>query len=111
MLPARRRALWLEPARLEAALDARWAVANRVGDGERHLSDELRTRLRHGASPARWHRRGDERGERHGAGYLDIDDAGRRRDARPSDRAGEIHARRHSAPEGAGTRRLDDHGE
>src|SRR5439155_17968014 len=67
MLPGRRRALRLEPAQLEAALDARWALADWLGDGERHLPDELRTRLRHGASPARWHRRGDERGQRHGA--------------------------------------------
>src|SRR5207253_11372154 len=88
MLPGRRRALRLDPAQLAAALDARWALADWLGDGERHLPDELRTCIGQGASPARWHRRGDERCERHEAGHLDVDDAGRRRDARPSDRAG-----------------------
>ena len=65
----------------------------------------------HGAPPAGRHRRGDERGERHGAGHLDVDDAGRGRDARPAHRAGEVHARRHAAAEGAGAWRLDDDGE
>ena len=65
----------------------------------------------HGASVAGRHRRGDERGERHGAGHLDVDDAGRGRDARPSHRAGEVHARRHAAAESARAWRLDDHGE
>ena len=64
-----------------------------------------------GASLARRHRRGDERGERHGAGHLDVDDAGGGRDSRPADRAGEVHPRRHPAAEGARARRLDDHGE
>ena len=64
-----------------------------------------------GASPARWHRRGDERGERHGAGHLDVDDAGGGRGARPADRAGQVHPRRHPAAQGARARRLDHHGE
>ena len=38
MLPGRRRALRLEPAQSRTALDARWALADRLGDGERHLS-------------------------------------------------------------------------
>ena len=76
MLPGRRRALRLEPAQPQAALDARWALADRLGHGDRDLPDELRTRFGDGASLARWHRRGDERGERHGTGHLDIDDAG-----------------------------------
>ena len=111
MLPDRRRALRLEPAQPRAALDARRPLADRLGHGDRHLPDELRTGLRDGAPPARRHRRSDERGERHGAGHLDVDDAGRGRDTRPADRAGEVHARRHAAAEGAGAWRLDDDGE
>ena len=38
MLPGRRRALRLEPAQPRAALDARRALADRLGHGDRHLS-------------------------------------------------------------------------
>src|SRR3546814_8310874 len=79
MLPRRRRALRLEPAQPRAALDARRAVADRLGHGDGDLSNELRTRLSDGASPARRYRRGGKRGERHGSGHLDVDDAGRSR--------------------------------
>ena len=72
MLPGRRRALRLEPAQPRAAFDARRPLADRLGHGDRHLPDELRTRLRDGPPPARRHRRGDERGERHGPGHLDV---------------------------------------
>ena len=77
MLPGCRRALRLEPAQSRAALHARRPLADRLGYGDRHLPDELRTGLRHGAPLARRHRRGDERRERHGAGHLDVHDAGR----------------------------------
>src|SRR5947209_4542893 len=104
MLPGRGRALRLEQAQLATALYARWALADRLGHGERHLSRVSRTRLGYGASLAGRHRRGDERFERHGAGHLDVDDAGGGRDSRPADRAGEVPARRYPAAEGASTR-------
>ena len=44
-----------------AALDARWPLADRLGHGDRHLSDELRAGLGDGPAPAGRHRRGDER--------------------------------------------------
>src|SRR5439155_511073 len=75
-LPGGGRAFWLEPAQSQTALDARRALADRLGHGERHLSNEPRTRFRKGTPPPRWHRGGHERGERHGAGHLDVDDAG-----------------------------------
>ena len=89
--------------------DGRWLIG--WGMATATYPDELRTGLGHGAAPAGRHRRGDERGERHGAGHLDVDDAGGGRDARPADRAGEVHARRHAAAEGARAWRLDDDGE
>jgi Molybdopterin cofactor-binding domain len=45
-----------------------------------------------------------------GAGHLDLHDAGCSRDARPADRAGEIHSCRYPAAASARARRLDDHG-
>jgi CO/xanthine dehydrogenase Mo-binding subunit len=45
-----------------------------------------------------------------GAGHLDLHDAGCSRDARPADRAGEIHSWRYPAAASARARRLDDHG-
>src|SRR3954468_9128082 len=101
MLPRCRRTFRLEPAQPRATLDARRALADRLGYGNRDLSDELRPRFRDGASPARRHRRRDERIERYGAGHLDIDDAGSGRDARPADRAGEFYSWRHKAAAGA----------
>ena len=53
MLSRRRRALRLEPAQPRAALDARWTLADRLGHGERHVPDELRARLGHGAPACR----------------------------------------------------------
>ena len=65
-----------EPPRPRATLDARRPLADRLGHGERHLPDELRTCIGDGPATAGRHRRGDERGERHGAGHLDIHDPG-----------------------------------
>jgi xanthine dehydrogenase YagR molybdenum-binding subunit len=110
MLPHRRRALRLEPAQSGAALHARWPVANRLGHGERNVSDELQTRVRPCASPARRHRGGGERVERHRHGYLDIDDAGGGRGARSADGARDVHARRYAIAEDTAAGRLHDHG-
>ena len=111
MLSGSCRALRLEPAQPRAALDARRPLAHRLGHGDRHLPDELRTGHGDGAAPARRHRRSDERIERHGPGHLDVHDAGGSRGTRPADRTGEVHARRHAASEGAHSWGLDDHGE
>src|SRR5207302_310895 len=58
VLPRGCGALRVEPPQSYSALDARWALADRLGHGECHLPDELRARLGYGASAARWHRRG-----------------------------------------------------
>jgi xanthine dehydrogenase YagR molybdenum-binding subunit len=57
------------------------------------------------------HGRGEQRGQRHGAGHMDLHDPGGSRDAGPADRAGEIRAGRHPAAQGPGAWRLDDDGE
>jgi hypothetical protein len=94
MLPARRRALRLEPTQPDAWLDTRRTVADRLGHGERHLPRVLCACFRPGASPAGRHRRGRERCERHGSGYLDLHDAGGGPGSRPADRAGEVYSSR-----------------
>src|SRR5271165_99671 len=110
MLPRGRRAVRLEPPQPRAALDARRPLAARVGDGDGNVPNELRTRLCNGATPARWERRGHERGKRYGAGHVDVNDAGCSRCPWLADRAGELRAWRQPVAEIVAAWRLDDNG-
>ena len=66
--------------------------------------------LSNGATPARWERRGHERGKRYGAGHVDVNDAGCSRCPWLADRAGELRAWRQPVAEIAAAWRLDDNG-
>ena len=78
MLQGRGRALRVEPPQPQARLDAGREVANRLGHGDSQLSNELRTCVGSRAPASGRLGRGDERGQRHGARDVDLDDAGRR---------------------------------
>src|SRR5436853_3567260 len=98
----------MEAAESHARIDAGWAVAGWLGDGDCQLSDELRTGIGSRSPASGRLRGGDKCGQRHGSRNLDLDDAGRRRESRTAGRSREVHPWRHATAEGSRAWRVVD---
>ena len=110
MLRSWRRALRLVAAGSRAALDARRPAADRHGHGVCDLSRLSQPGERAGAPAAGRHCRGRGGRERHGAGHLHVDDAGRGRMLGAAGGAGPLQPRALGFSARAAARRLADDG-